>query len=152
MREIKLRAWYKGDYIDAAMMCDVVGFEKTSDHYDTFTLDSHAHIGCGRLAVPRYRIQSDESNCVIMQYTGLKDENDVEIYEGDIVKTKQALYQDISVLVWDGLGFGLKSIKELPHPSCRKFEYGWISPICEYFKFEIIGNIYENPEFLQAED
>jgi len=78
------------------------------------------------------------------QYTGVKDKNGVEIYEGDIVKL------------------------------CRSYGYGWLSKgtvaqvkwdnneLCYFLfnnfrltknkKVEIIGNIYENPELLEVKN
>ena len=97
-----------------------------------------------------YLIEGLQGKYPIMQYTGLKDKNGKEIYEGDIVKTEQAIYQDISVIVWEYVEFKLKSVRELPQSSLKRFEYGYIGPILKYFKFEIIGNIFENPELLQG--
>lgn len=74
----------------------------------------------------------------IMQYTGLKDKNDKEIYEGDIVKhaTDEGVYK---VIFEDG-GFYVKNL----------FEYDF-QTINEY-PLEVIGNIYENPELMEGEE
>ena len=88
-------------------------------------------------------------NVELLQFTGLKDKNGKEIYEGDIVKTERAVYKDISVIIWEYLEFKLKSVQELPQSSLHKFEYGNLSPILKYFDLEVIGNIYDNPELLQ---
>ena len=71
----------------------------------------------------------------VMQYTGLKDKNGKEIYEGDIVRhaTDEGVYK---VIFEDG-GFYVKNL----------FEYDF-QTINEY-PLEIIGNIYENPELLK---
>ena len=70
----------------------------------------------------------------IGQYTGLKDKNGKEIYEGDIVRhaTDEGVYK---VIFEDG-GFYVKNL----------FEYDF-QAINEY-PLEIIGNIYENLELL----
>jgi uncharacterized phage protein (TIGR01671 family) len=64
----------------------------------------------------------------IMQYTGLKDKNGKEIYEGDIVSHK--FYNTPVVVEWSGYGF----------------EFGDVSPYSN--SIEVIGNIYQNPELL----
>ena len=71
-------------------------------------------------------------DCPLMQYTGMKDKNGKEIYEGDIVKILGAgksfvFYQDGSFLV------------RFPEENTLLW-----SVICE-----VIGNIYENPELLK---
>lgn len=73
----------------------------------------------------------DEKDFELMQYTGLKDIKGKEIYEGDLVKS--LLYNDgeINKVIWeDAL-------------SIYPFQYYMQSE-----DFEIIGNIYENPELL----
>ena len=76
-----------------------------------------------------------------LQYTGLKDKNGVEIYEGDIIKVNGNLYE-----VWhSGLAFGLIDKNK------DFFEY--MCQLCDMNGkvYEVIGNIYENPELLELE-
>jgi hypothetical protein len=72
----------------------------------------------------------------IMQYTGLKDKNNKEIYEGDIfhIGSKKILY----VVEWIDCGLKGRQIKNK----------SWIG--LDYWKddIEVIGNIYENSELL----
>ena len=77
-------------------------------------------------------------NCILMQYTGLKDKNDVEIYEGDVVKTKNSRYK----VIFDKCCFW--GVDELgKYPIYQIFHY-----VLDDEKFEVIGNIYENKELL----
>ena len=89
----------------------------------------------------------------LMQYTGLKDKNGVEIYEGDIVNITQ---------YFAGSPYG-----EMKH-IIKRSEYNndlvaysesrnWMTPeVNMSFRksddYEVIGDIYENPELLEEEE
>ena len=80
-----------------------------------------------------------DAQYVCMQYTGLKDKNGKEIYEGDILTHKTATISYPTPTI-------VKSVWEFAHMEGVLNEmYG------NRFKpddFEVIGNIYENPELL----
>ena len=81
----------------------------------------------------------------LMQFTGLKDKNGKEIYEGDIVKFDNA---DEVKVMWSSkealfLGIIIKTMDE-EYPTYMRF-LGYDL----YKNPEVIGNIYENPELLE---
>lgn len=75
---------------------------------------------------------------VLMQYTGLKDKNGKEIYEGDIV-----VFYDVNkyVVKYDEDNTEFNCGDSYDKPIVRQCEEG----------LEVIGNIYENPNLLKEE-
>lgn len=114
MRELKFRAWFpKKGY------ADVVSVYGDGSWDADFEYNDHDECGFG-----------DTDGGVLMQYTGVKDKNGKEIYEGDVLKTL-----DENIIVEyeeDFAGFNICfGIHE-----CTILSYD----------IEVIGNVYENPE------
>ncbi|HGF8211265.1 TPA: YopX family protein [Enterococcus faecium] len=90
-------------------------------------------------------------NLKLMQSTGLKDKNGVEIFEGDIVIINvnngfDRLFDEKSVI---------KESKFHSDLVCELVKFDaeyriFHDPIFDY-EYEIIGNIYENPELLEEQ-
>lgn len=85
----------------------------------------------------------------MMQYTGLKDKNGKEIYEGDILGgTKNTDPNGImkNIVIYEYEGFKHKWLDE----RTARIRDKEIDPIFRntHIVFEVIGNIYENPELL----
>lgn len=76
----------------------------------------------------------EDERYIFLQYTGMKDINDKEIYEGDIVRT----FGDSFIVFYsqEYVGYLLKDID------------GCLETIRSY-RVEVLGNIYENPELLE---
>lgn len=126
MREIKFRAW----------------------DLKTKTMHTVENINfCGRETVtvqynPVKKICLD--SVLLTQYTGAKDKNGVEIYEGDIIRHQSGKYGTDFEIKWSPILCGFTAMQiESGHPS-PQLNQGTMS------YFEVVGNIYENPELVES--
>ena len=72
------------------------------------------------------------------QYTGLTDKNGTKIFEGDIVKLLTLYDTEVGVVGWSEIYFRFKIA----------FSDGLSDGLDVTDKFEVIGNIHDNPELL----
>ena len=145
MREIKFRVWDKNNK-------EMIGREGMN-------LYTFANL--------TYNL-ADVDLLEVMQYTGLKDKNGKEIYEGDILKwIYPAGYSLAEVRFGDfdngeeyednerGIGWYVKeesrfTFKNSEQKNIKVRVYGFKGYPLNTYKHEVIGNIYENPELLEV--
>lgn len=130
MRELKFRAWLKKEKCYGK----VLGI----DFYEGAV---RVHYQQGELVV--FNISIPFEDVVIEQYTGLKDKNGKEIYEGDIFE--------------DDYNGGYEVVKWIDERSAFCLCYmGYERDVEEFYtrctnEMEVIGNIHENKELLREE-
>lgn len=132
-REIKFRAWDKKRKIMVGSSYPENWGNDKDEYWDDWVYIELAGVTS----------LSENKDFEVMQYTGLKDTNGVEIYEGDIVT---ACYIDSN-----GIGQKSNSMKVIWGHHAWGLEYGGgksAPGITDWKWLEVIGNIYENPEIL----
>ena len=158
MREIKFRAWRKEEkrmiYL-ANNMGSQTHLQLNNHSWGVFEPDSDDYYG----------IASANSNLgdILMQYTGLKDKNCTEIYEGDIVKFEDVGeegyeykegfdFTNYASVEFDNGRWELNNFLDNNSGILETMNSCHEDFINEFELFEVIGNIYENPELLEGRE
>lgn len=143
-REIKFRGintetgeWVYGTYLDGFI---INGVAEATEEY---------------ICIEDWRLVREET---VGQYTGLKDKHGKPIYEGDILTCEYYPFQDEGELNYNAEVFW----SEVDSQFCVELhcvnpkKSGISNGICEGLtergtEFEIIGNIWDNPELLEVQ-
>lgn len=126
-RPIKFRAWIDGDHKGSANWPTLAATKLMEYGVCLSTEGTYLWID------KREDVKGHYPSVPLMQFTGLLDRNGKEIYEGDIIT---CLDEDDNELIMEVF--------------YQVDEARWI-PLNSFRKFEIIGNIYENPGLLTHE-
>lgn len=131
MREIKFRAWLKRD--KRMLPVKSIIFETN------------------RVSVrlrERLWVSTEFDEIELMQFTGLKDKNGKEIFEGDIIKCSDGHDYYFGVVAYDK-DYGNFGVIEDNDEDMDPF--GYLFEWKNVEELEVVGNKYENPELLKGE-
>lgn len=158
MREIKFRAMPNKDFMrnenQKNILNSIAYYTKGEFYDDTFI---YGYLADGYIIgktietgeeyfVPSYWIPVEKET--IGQYTGLKDKNGKEIYEGDII---QYTSEVMTKKVWNceieriGATFAVRTSEK------SYMDGSYLNVLSRDKKCEVIGNIFENRELLEVE-
>jgi uncharacterized phage protein (TIGR01671 family) len=131
MRAIKFRAWVPQvkEWLQDVTLKEAWQSGRALEDFGTSRYEAENISG----------ISWEFDDLVFMQYTGLKDKNGVEIYEGDIVRTNHS-FVEVGEVKFQ-LGQFIMKYHSLANSLPRLVENKWT--------LEVIGNAYENPELIK---
>ena len=138
-KEIKIRLW------NAWLNKFEKDFEiRRNFHKFTFWVDDNENDEC---------VELDEIN----QFTGLKDKNEKEIYEGDIIKWFADGINKFAEVIWKDCGWCAKRIDRKLNEFEKYYPFNQFIPVeinrnghLDFFDGEVVGNIYEDKKLLET--
>ena len=132
----KFRAWDK----QTKSMWNIERWHIEDEYFDLIEPDKSV------VDLNAKRVCRKQSDVIIMQSTGLFDINDKEIFEGDIVRISTSIGKrtttSIGAVEFDKIEVCFKIRNELGSHYVTMFHVRY---------FEVIGDIYQNPELLEVE-
>ena len=134
---------------------ELMGVVTEITYYDNGSGPCWVRVNIPQLAHLQSYYQSNfiEKTAILMQYTGLKDRNNNEIYEGDILEITGNYNPGKYIVMWDDyrVAWWGKSIKCDKRERQHDDDYYQLLGSWQDEITEVIGNIYENPELLEVE-
>lgn len=134
-REIKFRVW---DNVEKIYLHNK-GFQDVTFRYNGLCFPYGT----------RHSIEAYPDRFVVEQFTELKDKNEKEIYEGDIIKWSHLMDDFGYIEYYSGEPFAETRL----YPSCALWviviAHKGLFPFQSDDEYEVIGNIHENPELLK---
>ncbi len=136
MREIKFRAWDK----KLGRM-----LKKSDVHEEAHCLAIFLDGEIRDVAFGRIDEGPINDDFILMQFTGLRDKNGKEIYEGDVIYHETAAEDDAAI----GYGMRAEVIWDEEKAGFSAIDYDFGENILTCYSIEAIGNIYENGNLLE---
>lgn len=160
-REIKFRVWDKKEKIllyhgeDFENKIDKNGFSPHDLRYrggNDYLYEDDEWYPARQICIPLDYFDEFQKRyagkVILMQYTGLKDKNGVDIYEGDLMKID---YKEKTNKLWE-VKMGQWIVGEDYYDTDSHEVYGWFMESQgkqSVIHGKVVGNIYENPELIK---
>jgi uncharacterized phage protein (TIGR01671 family) len=134
MKTLKFRVWDK----------------ETGEWCNWHNVNCFFHLG-GAGIISWFRSKNDD-RFTVQQYTGMKDRNGKEVYEGDILKwgmshDQETAFPRLRVVEFNEKQLIYKVVEVGEYPASVDYLYEAIQPSTRWC--EVVGNIFENPELLE---